>query len=257
MRINMFLFLLLIALGGNAQPRSYTVGNAHSHNDYEQDRPFWAAYEAGFGSVEADVFLVNGNLPVAHNAGDIRPGNDLKSRYLEPLKACIQKNKGSVYADRHKRLNLLIDCKTEGRATLAAIIDVLKQYPEITGNKRIRVVITGNRPHKDSLFMYPAFIWFDGELTNKYTGRNLARVALFSANFRNYAQWNGAGTPDAASEAALQQQIRYAHKLGKPIRFWGAPDTENAWKTFQRLGVDYINTDKIAELSQYLEANRF
>jgi alkaline phosphatase len=33
-----------------------TVSNAHSHNDYEQPIPFRMAYQAGFGSVEADIF---------------------------------------------------------------------------------------------------------------------------------------------------------------------------------------------------------
>ncbi|MGJ7033891.1 phosphatidylinositol-specific phospholipase C/glycerophosphodiester phosphodiesterase family protein [Niabella hirudinis] len=257
MRFYAISLFVLLTLGANAQPRSYSVGNAHSHNDYEQHRPFWAAYEAGFGSIEADVFLVNGNLPVAHNAKDIQPGNDLKTMYLDPLARCIKKNRGTAYPDKKKRLLLLIDCKTEGITTLNEIIKELNTYPAIINNKTIRIVITGNRPHADSLTHYPPFIWFDGEFTLKYSRENLARVALFSANFKNYAAWNGAGTPDTASENALQRQIQSAHKRGKPVRFWGAPDAENAWRTLQRWGVDYINTDKIAELSQYLGAHRF
>ncbi len=40
----------------------YTIANTHSHNDYEQPIPFWTAYNAQFGSIEADVFLVDGRL---------------------------------------------------------------------------------------------------------------------------------------------------------------------------------------------------
>ncbi|MCF3109039.1 phosphatidylinositol-specific phospholipase C/glycerophosphodiester phosphodiesterase family protein [Niabella sp. CC-SYL272] len=253
MKIWMFLLCCLIASGASAQQRTYTVQQAHSHNDYEQKRPFGLAYDNGFGSIEADVFLVNGTLPVAHNARDIRPDRDLKSLYLDPIKACIRKNNGTVYADRSKKLQLLIDCKTEGVATLNAIISTLKRYPEITGNKTVRIVITGNRPNKDSLIYYPSFIWFDGELTNIYTRKNLARVALFSANFKNYSAWNGTGNLDSASKVTLEVAIQVARKAGTPIRFWGAPDNKEAWEMFRKLGVGYINTDRIAELATFLK----
>ncbi|WP_300602293.1 phosphatidylinositol-specific phospholipase C/glycerophosphodiester phosphodiesterase family protein [Niabella sp.] len=253
MRICTFILCCLMVLGAGAQQGAYTVQQAHSHNDYEQQRPFWLAYEQGFGSIEADVFLRENGLPVAHNARDIAPGRDLKTLYLNPLKECIRKHKGSVYPDRGKKLTLLIDCKTEGVATLNAIINTLKQYPEITGNKTVRIVITGNRPNKDSLHYYPAYIWFDGELTNTYTRKNLARVALFSANFSNYSAWKGVGEVDNDSKTALEKAILVAREAGKPIRFWGAPDNKKAWTTLQELGVGYINTDKIAELAAFLK----
>ncbi|ULT27659.1 hypothetical protein KUH03_13685 [Sphingobacterium sp. E70] len=33
----------------------------HSHNDYWQSQPFYTAYYAGMQSIEADIFLRNGN----------------------------------------------------------------------------------------------------------------------------------------------------------------------------------------------------
>ncbi|MBZ4187868.1 phosphatidylinositol-specific phospholipase C/glycerophosphodiester phosphodiesterase family protein [Niabella sp. 3A5MI-3] len=235
-----------------AQPAAYTVQNAHSHNDYEQQRPFRAAFEQEFGSIEADVFFVNDDLPVAHNARDIRPERNLKQLYLDPIRQLIRENNGTIYKDPGKKLLLLIDCKTEGKATLDAIIKQLEHYPEITGNKTVRIVITGNQPDKDSLAAYPGFIWFDGDLAYHYKPENLEKVALFSANFRQYSSWNGSGQADAASTKALEAAIRHAHEAGKPIRFWGAPDNTVAWTYFKKLGTDYINTDKIPELARFL-----
>jgi alkaline phosphatase len=40
----------------------YTTENAHSHNDYEQQIHCWMAYDQGFGSIEADIFLRNSDL---------------------------------------------------------------------------------------------------------------------------------------------------------------------------------------------------
>ncbi|NVJ48512.1 MAG: hypothetical protein HWE07_15355, partial [Cytophagia bacterium] len=40
---------------------------AHAHNDYEHERPLFDALENGFTSVEADVYLIDGELYVYHD----------------------------------------------------------------------------------------------------------------------------------------------------------------------------------------------
>ncbi|MEO8823510.1 MAG: hypothetical protein ABI366_08030, partial [Ginsengibacter sp.] len=62
-----FLFVAILSLNGFAQQRNYTVADAHAHNDYEHPIPFYTAWNAGFGSIEADVFPVNGILLVSHS----------------------------------------------------------------------------------------------------------------------------------------------------------------------------------------------
>ena len=42
------------------------LDHAHAHNDYEHARPLLDALDCGFGSVEADIYLVDGALLVAH-----------------------------------------------------------------------------------------------------------------------------------------------------------------------------------------------
>jgi hypothetical protein len=70
-------------------PASVVLGQplaaAHAHNDYEHDRPLFDALEHGFTSVEADVWLVDGELRVAHDLEDAKPGVTLESLYLDPL----------------------------------------------------------------------------------------------------------------------------------------------------------------------------
>jgi alkaline phosphatase len=238
---------------GCALSQKYSVQNAHSHNDYEQPRPFELAYEHGFGSVEADVFLTNGHLLVAHNIKDTQSSKNLKNLYFDPLLMHIRKNKGSVYPNRHKKLLLLIDCKTEAVPTLKQIISQLQEYPQIIKCKSVQIVITGNQPDKDSLFAYPSFIWFDGDLNYNYAEKNRSRLALFSANFRNYSQWNGVGVQHPKSVKNIKAAVEKAHKTTTPIRFWGAPDNPDAWSFFQSVGADYINTDDIPGLARFLK----
>jgi alkaline phosphatase len=50
----------------------------------------------------------------------------------------------------------------------------------------------------------------------------------------------------------IKNAVTKAHTLNKPIRFWAAPDLPNAWYQLMSLNVDYINTDKIHEISAFL-----
>ncbi|MCF2489046.1 hypothetical protein [Dyadobacter sp. CY347] len=46
--------------------------------------------------------------------------------------------------------------------------------------------------------------------------------------------------------------VKGAHDQQKPFRFWASPDNINAWKQLINLGADYINTDKVAALGNFL-----
>src|SRR5689334_9469888 len=119
MHKSLFFFFLLTNLTTFAQPDRYTVANAHSHNDYEQKVPFYAAYNEEFGSIEADIFWHNNEILVAHSAGELSLHRTLEDMYLKPIQSFIEKNKGHVYADGSRKLQLMIDIKTEAVNTLA------------------------------------------------------------------------------------------------------------------------------------------
>ena len=82
-----------------AQPQKYTAANTHSHNDYEQSVPFWTAYNADFGSIEADIFLENGELFIAHDTTGLKAHRTLEEYYIRPCVSLVEKNQGSVFAD--------------------------------------------------------------------------------------------------------------------------------------------------------------
>lgn len=251
-----FLVLLFFISTVNAQPAHYTVSNAHSHNDYEQKIPFWIAYNHGFGSVEADVFLLNDSLYIAHDTIELKMRRKLEDYYILPLVNVITRNGGHPFANRTKSLQLLIDIKTDSIHTLNKVIAVLQKYPQLLNNSSVKFVITGNRPDESLFTSYPPYIWFDGELFRNYSAKALTKISLLSDDFKAYVQWNGTGTPTPVELNILTSAINKAHQLNKPVRFWNSPDFTNAWKEFIRLGVDYINTDHIAALSSFLAERR-
>jgi alkaline phosphatase len=255
-----YLFVLTLFLTElnlvSAQPLNYTVSNAHAHNDYVHPHPFFTAYEAGFGSIEADIFLFHNRLLIGHDSADLAAKRTLESYYLKPLNIKVKKNKGHVFPNPDKKLILLIDIKTTPQETLNKLVHVLKKYPLLINNPMLKVVITGNRPIPSLYTHYPSFIWFDGILSDHYETDALSRIAMMSDNLKKYTPWTPANwNLSAADEKRLELVIAKAHELGKPVRFWNAPDTPTAWERFIRLKADYINTDHIAELAAFLNKN--
>lgn len=249
--IGIFLSLFFANPALRAQTR-YTPAQVHAHNDYQQPIPFLNAYSLGVGSIEADVFFKNNTLFVAHEPEEIAPDRTLELVYLKPLQAQIRKNKGLAYPDKKAVLQFLIDLKTEGATTLPALVKLLNGYPEIAKNPTIKIVISGNKPVPASWASFPDYIHFDGTPGQQYNANQSKRVGLVSDNFRKYTPWNGKGKIVAAEQTKIKQLIDSVHHLNQKLRFWATPDNVNSWKTLMQLGVDFIGTDDVTNLTTFL-----
>jgi alkaline phosphatase len=245
---------LLPVSSASAQPPRYTVANTHSHNDYEQPIPFWSAWQARFGSIEADIWLVDGRVIIGHDRKEVSAGRTLEEYYIRPLEACMEKNGGHPYTDISRRLQILIDVKADSVATLDALINVLDKYPLLEHSRSLTWVISGNRPPSERYTSYPDFIRFDGVLHAQYSAEALSRIALMSDDLEAYTHWNGMVDISADDRQRLEDAIGDAHRRHLPVRFWDAPDFSRAWQSLQELHVDYINTDHIDELASWLNS---
>ena len=234
-----FLFISTISLAQN----SYRF---HSHNDYLQDLPFWEAYTHGAGSIEADVFLKDNNLYVAHTEKELDAGRTLEKLYFDPIAELAK------YGDL-RELQLLIDLKSEAEPTLIKLLDVLESYPELKKNSNLNIVISGSRPAPEIYGTYPDYIRFDHQNLDDLDKIDLDKIALISQNFRSYSNWNGLGRLTAEDLKKVERVIQQVHRKNLKVRFWAAPDTKTAWGRFAKMGVDFINTDHPAEASKYLK----
>ena len=225
----------------------------HSHNDYNRLAPFWEAYSQHCRSIEADVFLHKGQLLVGHEVKDLKKDNSFAVLYVEPIVRTFRSNGGCMWPDSKDRLQLMVELKSPTEPALSEVIKLLKQYPDVfCAKKGVRVTITGNVPAPEDFGRYPSWIWFDGNLQTEYTPAQLKRVALISEDFREYARkWNGKGNFVQADYKPLRAAIDQAHALGKPVRFWNAPEGTTAYFTYIRLGLEYVNTDKPAVASAF------
>jgi len=248
----LFAIVCCLSLLSAAAQKKYTSANAHSHNDYEQASPFSLAYQHRFGSIEADIWLKDGNIFVAHDAKDIQPARTLAALYLDPIKQILQEQK-NIYPQQQKMF-LLIDIKTEAISTLDALIQLLHQYPSIIQQKNIIIAISGNRPKPNQYGDYPKFIYFDGRPTEAYDKQSLKKVALISEAFYKFSLWKGEGAIKEEEKKKMLAAVGVSHQLKKPFRFWATPDTKDAWKTLMNIEADFLNTDHIESLSIFLHS---
>ncbi|MBX3242184.1 MAG: alkaline phosphatase [Chitinophagaceae bacterium] len=237
------LFILPVA---RSQKIKYSVANIHAHNDYEVNIPFVQAYRLGIGSIEADVILRNDTLYVAHDEKDIAERTlYFEEHYIRPLDA-------AQHTGKARPVILLIDLKTDAVTTLAKVVEVVEKYPALTSNPDIQLVITGNQPPAENFSRYPRWMLFDGRLNNPAHFNHLDRIGMFSANFRDYTKWNGKGLIPEAERKKIQEAVQRVHAAGKKIRFWASPDIINAWHVFMDMKIDFINTDRIEELTVFM-----
>ena len=212
------------------------------------------AYNTGFGSIEADIYLMDSVLYVAHDRRELLHKIKLEAEYLIPVMKCLEKNNGRPYEDQGKKLQMLIDIKTDSIGTLNALIILLKKYPALIQSKSVSWVITGNRPDESLFTSFPDFILFDGELNKNYSKEALSKISLMSDDLKYYSLWNGKNNLPQKDFSILKSAVNKSHLLGKPVRFWDAPDEPNAWHWFMLLQVDFINTDHIQSLTDFLNS---
>ncbi|MFE6648359.1 phosphatidylinositol-specific phospholipase C/glycerophosphodiester phosphodiesterase family protein [Nocardioides sp. NPDC057772] len=238
---------------------------AHAHNDYEHERPLFDALEHGFTSVEADVWLVDGELLVAHDAVDLDPARTLEGLYLAPLKELVKGKGRDVYPGYDGTFQLLIDIKNTGEATYAAIEKELAAYEElftryengVVKDGPVEAVISGDRPLETMRSATRRLGFYDGRMGDLRSGMPASLMPLVSDNWTRVFVWQGVGPMPEAERRKLHEIVDHAHAQGYRVRFWATPDAdgparEAVWTELLAAGVDHINTDDLEDLDAFL-----
>ncbi|MCG0287855.1 phosphatidylinositol-specific phospholipase C/glycerophosphodiester phosphodiesterase family protein [Streptomyces sp. PSAA01] len=249
------------------------LARAHAHNDYEHPRPLLDALSHGFGSVEADIWLVEGELLVAHDATDLDPTRTLESLYLDPLARRVKANGGRVYRGHDLSLQLLIDLKTAGEATYLELAKRLRHYGPlfsaayggVDGRVRrgaVTAVISGDRGARAPMEAEKVrHAFYDGRLEDLGSGVPASFIPLISADWTKTFTWTGTGPMPRAERETLHRLVASAHTARQTVRFWATPDVagperDALWRELLAADVDYLNTDDLAGLEAFLRAAR-
>jgi glycerophosphoryl diester phosphodiesterase len=252
--VRTFLFLLIVTVGSGQEP----LPKAHAHNDYKHERPLLDALAHGFCSVEADIYLIDGKLLVAHDPGDLRPERTLQSLYLDPLRECAKTNKGHIYP-KAIPFTLLIDIKSDGETTYRALSKILASFSDLVSDQKteraVTVVISGNRAKKLIAADDPRYAGIDGRLADLDSNLDKSLLPLISDRWGSHFDWSGEGDMPAQEREKLHALVKTAHSAGRRVRFWATPEKKSVWRELNAAGVDLINTDDLAGLSAFLRAH--
>lgn len=230
---------------------------AHAHNDYEHERPLEDALSWGFCSVEADVFPVDGDLLVAHDAFDLLPGRTVRGLYLEPLLARL-KEQGRVQPGADT-FTLLVDIKTGGEAAYALLkeqLEPLRPYlKSADGPPPLQIVISGDRPIDTIAADADRLVGIDGRLEDlDRDDRPAALVPLISDRWGKVFRWRGGSAMPESDRQRLASIVHQAHARGHRLRFWATPEDPACWQELHSAGVDLIGTDDLESLARFLDA---
>ncbi|MES2792930.1 MAG: phosphatidylinositol-specific phospholipase C/glycerophosphodiester phosphodiesterase family protein [Planctomycetota bacterium] len=249
---------LLVRGEDDAKPSPIAQRYAHAHNDYQHPRPLFDALDRGFCSVEADVFLQDGELLIGHERQELRAERTLDRLYLAPLGERARMRDGHIQ-DASSHFYLLIDIKSDGKSTYAAIHSRLAAYPHLFSSlengvwtpRAITVVISGNVPSEMILQQTLRYAGIDGRPTDLQNSAPPHAMPWISANWKTLFRWRGAGPIPAAEKDKLRQYVQDAHAKGRLVRFWGTPENTVLWEEFRAQGVDLIGTDELQKLQEF------
>ncbi|MFD5492015.1 phosphatidylinositol-specific phospholipase C/glycerophosphodiester phosphodiesterase family protein [Streptomyces sp. NPDC001812] len=258
------------ALAGEQRHHPRPLWRAHAHNDYVHPRPLLDALDHRFGSVEADIFLVGGQLLVAHDPEDLDPSRTLESLYLDPLAARVRAQRGSVYRGHREPLQLLVDIKTEGASTYLELDRRLRRYRHLFTTcvdgrvlpGPVTAVVSGDRAARAPMEAQRVrHAFYDGRLTDLGGPARASLIPLISDNWTLHFTWRGVGAFPAAERQKLRDIVGGAHARGRRVRFWATPDQpgparDALWGELAAADVDHLNTDDLAGLESFLDAYR-
>ncbi|QEC67839.1 glycerophosphodiester phosphodiesterase [Panacibacter ginsenosidivorans] len=244
---NIFLCVLLF-MGYIAAAQQPLI---HSHNDYEKPEPLFNALRNKAFTIEADVYPGD-SLFVAHDKKDIRAGRTLVNMYLQPIVQLFNSYHGRISGDADYAPILMIDIKENSELVIPALVKLLAPYRDVFDRSinphAVLIVLSGERGHNAQWTQWPAYIFFDGRPYERYDNAILKRVAFISDSYMNYI------SPKDSIDIKLKQLVAATHNKGKLLRLWAIPDNEAYWRKFHEMGIDIINTDKVAGCSRYFSA---
>lgn len=235
--------------------------NAFSHNDYWRENPLTDAWAFRYNCVEADLWLIDGELYVSHDRPEPTPSITFENLYLKPLVNRIRANGGKVYPESDRPFYLMADCKANGEEVYKVLKQQIEPYKELfcsvdNGEYKESAVLfflSGDRPKNSLPKESSRFTFLDGQLKDLGQGIPASLTPVVSDNYSDFFTWNGEGEMPTNQLRKMRDIIAKVHAEGKLFRWWGAPDTEQFKRFFIEENVDFVGADDLNGLYNVLD----
>jgi hypothetical protein len=145
-------------------------------------------------------------------------------------------------------------------ATVTLLRMLTKFTPSGVKPGAITVYISGNRPRTFMENQTVRYAAYDGRMSYLDSGASSEFIPVISDNWTKHFSWLGVGPLPQAEREKLNSIVSTAHADGQKVRFWATPDLsslarEALWKELLKADVDFINTDYLADLEEFLKKN--
>ncbi|KAM6502630.1 hypothetical protein JOM56_002607 [Amanita muscaria] len=254
----------------------------HSHNDYWREVPLLTALSYGIGSVEADVWLVNGTLYVGHETQALTKARTFQALYIQPLLSILQgQNPATPFhsgqtgrngvwdTDSGRSLQLIVEIKTDGDTTLPYVVEELQplrdygylttfEYGVLTTGP-VTVVGTGLTPLEGVKKLSSRDFFYDGpltKLTNTADTTWSASLSPIASTDWGVIGWDGTSPITSDQRSTLRNLVQHANSLGIRARFWDVPSwpiyaRDNIWKELLASGDIWLNADDLEAVANF------
>lgn len=258
------LVIMILLLSGSAAFAQIAIlPNAYAHNDYWHKRPLFDALNNGFSYIEADVYLRNNKLIVAHVLPCFKKKRTLEELYLKPLLTYMECDKTNIFKTNNCSVTLMIDIKSDANKTYSALILLLDKYKSMlsdfnNGNLTTRcvtIVITGHKPYELIKGNNNRLVFLDEDLKQAANDSSCNLYKVASCKYSSLIQWKGKGDMQEDEIQRLEYFVTEAHKNGRKVRLWGSPENKVVWSKLLKYNVDLINTNKLVRLKNFLLAD--
>ena len=235
---------------------------AYAHNDYANPRPLYDALELGFRGVEADILLRGGELRVAHDASETRPGRSLEALYLRPLRAIVGQC-GRVIP-RSTPFLLNVELKERSPAGYDSLIALIERYndlfetpPADSAGPPVEIILVGwYPPLADSTPDLGHQVWRQQQITTLSSGsgtESTTAVRLVSLDYGKTIGWAGRGPPPERAAGWLARlRAAKGEGPGRLARAYNVPIDPAVYRLLLEAGVDLIGTKRLLASRQLL-----
>ena len=251
-------FIIFGSKGQDFEKDGIVFYNAFSHNDYWRSRPLWDALSYRINSVEADLWLIDGELFVAHDRSEIKPEHTFEKMYLKPLTDLILQNGGKVFANSDRPFFLMLDCNTSGEALYPVLKKMIEPYKNlfcsvddgVYKEGAVLLFLSGNRPFDTLPIEKNRHVFLDGRISDLSKCIPQYLMPVISDNYAAHFSWNGEGVMPDEELQKMRSLLSLTHQEGKLLRWWGTPETTSFIQFLLEEGIDLISFDDLQLLYQ-------
>jgi len=242
-----------LAIAATVQvPVGPLVPGAISESDHLRTRPLKEALEMGFPSASIEVRIEAGKL-VLNRKG---PQMTVAETYWKPLEELLSKP-GSPF-DGSRPFRLFLRAPKDADAVWKALDGETKSLQRF-----LPIVTEQGREHRGLEIIWESEVRSPSESNIAYgCALSIAERAnqpdryLYSFDsWMTRMRWLGVGSVSPARREGLVQAVRRAQALGYKVRLVRTPDNPNVWSFLQISGVDFIGTENLPLLRDWLRRN--